>query len=79
MLFRSITVNDVSPGPIETESTRAQMERQPGYRESRQSQVPLGRWGKPQEVAQAILFLASTEATYIHGSNLVIDGGYVIH
>jgi NAD(P)-dependent dehydrogenase (short-subunit alcohol dehydrogenase family) len=75
----NIMVNAVSPGPIETEFTRAQMERQPGYRESRQSQVPLGRWGKPQEVAQAILFLASTEATYVHGSNLVIDGGYVIH
>jgi NAD(P)-dependent dehydrogenase (short-subunit alcohol dehydrogenase family) len=75
----NIMVNAVCPGPIETEFTRAQMERQPGYRESRQSQVPLGRWGKPQEVAQAILFLASTKATYIHGSNLVIDGGYVIH
>ena len=75
----NIMVNAVSPGPIETEFTRAQMERQPGYRESRQSQVPLGRWGKPQEVAQAILFLASTDATYVHGSNLVIDGGYVIH
>jgi len=72
-----IMVNAVSPGPIETEFTLAKMEREPGYRESRQSQVPLGRWGKPQEVAHAILFLASTEATYIHGSNLVIDGGYV--
>jgi NAD(P)-dependent dehydrogenase (short-subunit alcohol dehydrogenase family) len=75
----NIMVNAVSPGPIETDFTRAQMERQPGYRESRQSQVPLGRWGRPEEVAQAILFLASTEATYVHGSNLVIDGGYVIH
>ncbi len=73
-----IMVNAVSPGPIETEYNLAQMQRQPGYRELRQSQVPLGRWGKPQEVAQAILFLASTEATYIHGSNLVIDGGYIV-
>jgi len=74
----NIMVNAVSPGPVETEFNRARMEREPGYRESRQSQVPLGRWGKPEEIAQAILFLASTEATYIHGSNLVIDGGYVI-
>ena len=74
-----IMVNAVSPGPIETEFNLTRMQREPGYRESRQSQVPLGRFGKPQEVAQAILFLASTEATYIHGSNLVIDGGYVIH
>jgi len=74
----NIMVNAVSPGPVETEFNRARMEREPGYRESRQSQIPLGRWGKPEEIAQAILFLASTEATYIHGSNLVIDGGYVI-
>lgn len=74
----NIMVNAVSPGPIETEFTHARMAREPGYRESRQLQVPLGRWGKPEEVAQAVLFLASTGATYIHGSNLVIDGGYVI-
>jgi len=74
-----ITINAVSPGPIETEFTRARMESEPGYRESRASQVPLGRWGRPEEVAQAILFLASTEATFVHGSNMVIDGGYVIH
>ncbi len=74
-----IMVNAVSPGPIETEFTRARMEREPGHREARQARIPLGRWGRPEEVAQAILFLASTEATFVHGSNLVIDGGYVIH
>ncbi len=73
-----ILVNAVSPGPIETEFTRAQMEKQPGYKEWRESQVPLGRWGKPEEVAQTVLFLASTSATFIHGSNLVVDGGYVV-
>jgi NAD(P)-dependent dehydrogenase (short-subunit alcohol dehydrogenase family) len=74
-----IMVNAVSPGPIETEFTRARMEREPGHREARQARIPLGRWGRPEEVAQAILFLASTDATFVHGSNLVIDGGYVIH
>jgi NAD(P)-dependent dehydrogenase (short-subunit alcohol dehydrogenase family) len=73
-----ISVNAVSPGPIETEFTRAQMEKQPGYKEWRESQIPLGRWGKPDEVAQAIVFLASTTATFVHGSNLVIDGGYIV-
>jgi NAD(P)-dependent dehydrogenase (short-subunit alcohol dehydrogenase family) len=75
----NIMVNAVSPGPIETEFTRARMEREPGHRELRASQVPLGRWGKPEEVAAAVLFLASTEATFMHGSNVVIDGGYIIH
>jgi NAD(P)-dependent dehydrogenase (short-subunit alcohol dehydrogenase family) len=73
-----ISVNAVSPGPIETEFTRAQMEKQPGYKEWRESQIPLGRWGKPDEVAQAIVFLASTTATFVHGSNLVIDGGFIV-
>ena len=75
----NILVNAVSPGPIETEFTRSQMEIHPEYRAAREAQIPLGRWGKPEEVAQAILFLASTSATFVHGSNLVIDGGYVAH
>jgi NAD(P)-dependent dehydrogenase (short-subunit alcohol dehydrogenase family) len=73
-----IQVNAVSPGPIETEFARATMAKQPGYKAWRESQIPLGRWGTPEEVAQAILFLASTPATFIHGSNLVIDGGFVV-
>jgi NAD(P)-dependent dehydrogenase (short-subunit alcohol dehydrogenase family) len=73
-----IMVNAVSPGPIETEFTKAVMDGKPGYREWRESQVPLGRWGRPEEVAEAILFLASTPATFVHGSNLLIDGGYVV-
>ncbi len=72
-----IMVNAVSPGPIETEFTREQMALKPGYKEWRESQVPLGRWGKPEEVAEVILFLASTPATFVHGSNVLIDGGYV--
>ncbi len=74
-----IMVNAVSPGPIETEFTRGRMEREPGHREARAARIPLGRWGKPEEVAEAVLFLASTDATFVHGSNLVIDGGYIVH
>jgi NAD(P)-dependent dehydrogenase (short-subunit alcohol dehydrogenase family) len=73
-----ISVNAVSPGPIETEFARATMKQQPGYKEWRESQIPLGRWGTPEEVAEAILFLASTSATFVHGTNLVIDGGFVL-
>ncbi len=73
-----IMVNAVSPGPIETDFTRAQMAAHPGYRAWRESQIPLGRWGGPDEVAAAILFLASTDATFVHGANLVIDGGFIL-
>ena len=41
--------------------------------------TPLGRIGKPEEVANAILFLASDEASFINGAELVIDGGYSAH
>jgi NAD(P)-dependent dehydrogenase (short-subunit alcohol dehydrogenase family) len=74
-----IMVNAVSPGPIETGFTLAQMAAQPDYKAWRESQIPLGRWGKPEEVAEAVLFLASTDATFVHGSNLVIDGGFILH
>ena len=75
----NISVNAISPGPIETEFTRRQMEIHPGYREKREALVPMGRWGTPEEVAETILFLASTRASFITGSNVVIDGGYVAH
>ena len=74
----NIMVNAVSPGPIATEFTLDQMAHTPGYKEWRESQIPLGRWGTPEEVAETILFLASTSARFVHGSNLVVDGGYVI-
>lgn len=75
----NISVNAVSPGPVETEFTRTYIDSQPGYRESRVAKIPLGRWGRPEEIADAIVFLASTPASFIHGANLVIDGGYVAH
>ena len=74
----NIQVNAVSPGPIETEFARATMKKQPGYKEWRESQIPLGRWGTPEEVAETILFLASTSARFVHGANLVVDGGFIL-
>ena len=38
-----------------------------------------GRMGRPEEVAEAIAFLATAEGSYIHGHDLVVDGGYIIH
>jgi NAD(P)-dependent dehydrogenase (short-subunit alcohol dehydrogenase family) len=74
----NIQVNAVSPGPIETEFARATMDKQPGYKQWRESQIPLGRWGTPEEVAETILFLASTPASFVHGANLVVDGGFIL-
>jgi NAD(P)-dependent dehydrogenase (short-subunit alcohol dehydrogenase family) len=70
-----ITVNLVSPGRIETEMLAGQIEKRG---EQWLAQTPLGRLGKPEEVAAAVAFLASDEAAYITGANLHVNGGLVM-
>ncbi|MCC6609268.1 MAG: SDR family oxidoreductase [Burkholderiales bacterium] len=74
----NILVNAVSPGPIGTEYYLQRLRREPGLLEQRLAAVPAKRLGTPEEVAEAVVFLASTAATYIQGHNLVVDGGYII-
>ena len=69
---RGITVNVVAPGLIETDMTRAITER---AQEDWASQIPLGRLGTPDDVASAVCFLASDEASYITGQVLAVNGG----
>ena len=69
---RGITVNCVSPGFIATELIRDLPEE---LRNSYIAQVPLKRFGKPEEVAACVLFLASKEASYVTGSTLEVTGG----
>jgi 3-oxoacyl-[acyl-carrier protein] reductase len=72
---RGITVNAVAPGFVPTALT----ENVPaGYKESSLKSIPLGRWGTPQEIANAAVFLASAEASYITGHVLSVDGGMVM-
>jgi NAD(P)-dependent dehydrogenase (short-subunit alcohol dehydrogenase family) len=74
-----IHVNSVSPGPIATQFNLDTWGKQPGKLEAMAARVPAGRMGRPEEVAEAIVFLATTEGSYIHGHDLVVDGGYIIH
>ncbi len=74
-----IQVNTVSPGPIATQYNLDTWGRQPGKLEMMAARVPAGRMGRPEEIAEAIVFLATTEGSYIHGHDLVVDGGYIIH
>jgi NAD(P)-dependent dehydrogenase (short-subunit alcohol dehydrogenase family) len=74
-----IVVNTVSPGPIATQYNLDTWGRQPGKLETMTSRVPAGRMGRPEEIAEAIVFLATTEGSFIHGHDLVVDGGYIIH
>ncbi len=75
---RKIRVNAVSPGPIETpalEKAGLTPEHAQQAAEQFTSQVPLGRRGKPEEIAAAVVFLASDESSYITGVELAVDGG----
>lgn len=74
---QNILVNAVCPGPIATEGFVAG--RNPGELEQRARDVPIGRFGTAEEVAGVVAFLCSTDAAYIAGHGLVMDGGYVIH
>jgi NAD(P)-dependent dehydrogenase (short-subunit alcohol dehydrogenase family) len=74
VLARKIRVNVVSPGPVETPLTAA-AHGVPELRQYVNEMVPLGRWKQAEEVARAVLFLASSEASYITGAELAVDGG----
>ncbi len=69
---RGITVNVVAPGFIDTDMTRALPEAQ---REALLGQIPLARLGQPEEIAKAVVFLASPGAAYITGETLHVNGG----
>jgi glucose 1-dehydrogenase len=70
----SITVNNIAPGAIET-PINENLEDNPGQMRELLSEIPLGRIGQPEEVAEMALYLASDAASYVTGSTFVIDGG----
>ena len=85
LLNRRIRVNAVSPGLIETPILRGVGQSEhPGQTEAQfrdylagaAAQIPIGRLGQPEEIAAAVLFLASDASSYMLGSELVVDGGF---
>jgi NAD(P)-dependent dehydrogenase (short-subunit alcohol dehydrogenase family) len=79
LLPRKIRVNVVSPGPTDTEIFKRGASEQEitDTRAFFGTVVPIGRMGEPEEVARAVLFLASAEASFINGVDLFVDGGCV--
>jgi 3-oxoacyl-[acyl-carrier protein] reductase len=72
---KGIRANVVSPGPVDTAMTKevhTQSQRERYYR-----QIPLARYGSIEEIAHAVVFLASDEASYITGHNVYVDGGFM--
>jgi 3-oxoacyl-[acyl-carrier protein] reductase len=73
---KGITVNAVAPGFIESDMTASLPE---DLKKSYLSQIPVGRFGQPEEVAKVVTFLASDDAAYINGQTITVDGGMVMY
>lgn len=73
---RHIRVNSVNPGMVETEGLHSAGIAESDFRQVAESQTPLGRIGQPRDIAPAVVFLASPDASWITGQSLHIAGGY---
>jgi len=72
----NITVNNVMPGYTETERLSELIKNDPSFANAK-GEVPMGRFGKPEEFAATVAFLASERASYITGQSIAIDGGWI--
>lgn len=74
---RGIRVNVVAPGGTDTQLMRTYLDTRPGFTEVLDQMIPLGRLGRPEEIANVVLFLASAESSYVAGVELFVDGGSI--
>ena len=75
----NILVNSISPGVIMSDTNVERLRQYPELQAERIAQIPAGRYGDPDEIADAILYLAAGAPAYLQGHNLVVDGGYINH
>jgi 2-deoxy-D-gluconate 3-dehydrogenase len=73
---RGINVNAIAPGYVETNNTEA-LRADPARSAEILSRIPAGRWGRPEDIGETAVFLASPAADYIHGAILNVDGGWL--
>lgn len=73
---KGINVNAIAPGYIKTDNTQA-LQDDPARSKAILERIPAGRWGEPEDFAGPIVFLASDAAHYLHGSVMLVDGGWM--
>ena len=73
---RNVQVNAIAPGYIATANTEA-LRADPGREPAIRARIPAGRWGTPEDLAGAAVFLASPAAAYVNGHVLAVDGGWL--
>jgi 2-deoxy-D-gluconate 3-dehydrogenase len=73
---KGVQVNAIAPGYMETDNTEA-LRADPVRSRQILERIPAGRWGSPQDVAGAVVFLASSASDYINGHVLAVDGGWL--
>jgi 2-deoxy-D-gluconate 3-dehydrogenase len=73
---RGVNVNAIAPGYIATDNTQA-LRDDPDRDRAILERIPAGRWGRPEDLAGAAVFLASPASDYVHGTVLAVDGGWL--
>jgi NAD(P)-dependent dehydrogenase (short-subunit alcohol dehydrogenase family) len=75
----NIQVNTVSPGPVATQPILDREKNEPEESARRREYVPMGRFGRPEEIGEVVHWLLTTDASFLTGQDLIVDGGYTIH
>jgi len=73
---KGVNVNAIAPGYMVTDNT-ARLREDPVRTRQITERIPAGRWGQPEDLAGAVIFLASRASDYVHGHVLVVDGGWM--
>jgi 2-deoxy-D-gluconate 3-dehydrogenase len=73
---RGVNVNAIAPGYMDTDNTEA-LRNNPERARQILERIPAGRWGSPEDLAGAAVFLASSASDYVHGHILIVDGGWM--
>lgn len=76
-VFSSIHVNAIAPGYMETVLTSDMRQKNPSQYQEITCRIPAHRWGKPEDLQGAVLFLSSNASNYVTGAILPVDGGYL--